>query len=79
MLGRGQIPAAALPPAAAGTPPPEWVLVRPLGAAVGLLQFEVQRGGMLSAPISVVALPSRAAVAEAQQAQRALAGVAGAA
>ena len=53
---------------------PEWVAVRPLGARVGLLQFEVQRGGMLSEPAALVALPSRAAVAEAQQAHVALTG-----
>ncbi|GAB4813342.1 hypothetical protein N2152v2_000388 [Parachlorella kessleri] len=54
--------------------PPEWVLVRPLGVAVGLLEFEVQRGGLLSEAVAVVAVPGEAAAEEAQQAQRCLAG-----
>ena len=38
------------------------------------LQFEAQRGNLLSEAVAAVALPNEAAVAEAQQAQRALAG-----
>ena len=64
-----------LPPAGSATfPAPEWVLVKPLRVGVGLLEFEVQRGGILSEAVSLVALPGEAAVQEAQQAQRGLAG-----
>ncbi len=54
--------------------PVEWVLVRPLRAGVGLLQFEVQRGAVLSAPLPVLGLPSWRAVHEAALAQEAMAG-----
>lgn len=41
-------------------------------AMCALPQFEVQRGGVLSRPLAVAALPSRDAVAEARTAQREL-------
>lgn len=58
-------------------PPLEWVTVRPLRPGVGLLEFEVQRGAMLSAPLAVLGLPSAGAVKEAGLAQRSLAGAPG--
>jgi hypothetical protein len=73
ILASGQLPHSATPALPAGRSL-EWVLVRPAAHGVGLLQFDMQRGGMLSAPASLLALPSLAAVKEARQAQRALAG-----
>ncbi len=75
IVARGKLPSSALPgPALIARQSPEWVVVRPLGTGVGLLEFEVQRGGLLSGAVPTLALPSRAAVEEAQRAQRALAG-----
>lgn len=54
--------------------PLEWVSVRPLSAGIGLLEFEVQRGAMLSPAVPVLAVPSEAAAGEVVRLQRALAG-----
>ncbi|GAB4816875.1 hypothetical protein N2152v2_003921 [Parachlorella kessleri] len=74
ILARGKLPHAARRSGRA----PEWVLVRPLACSPGLLQFEVQRGGLLSQTVGVAALPTPEAVAEAKRAQRVLAGAKGA-
>jgi hypothetical protein len=69
MMARGTLPE---PLASRSTS--EWALVRPLQPGVGLLEFEVQRGALLSNAVSVAVLPSRAATREAQLAGLALAG-----
>lgn len=74
ILGAGALPYSVVPPGDDEPAPLEWVLLRPLGAAPGLLEIEVEREGLLSAAAPVTALPSRQALVEALDAQRVVGG-----